>query len=55
MPDEVTEHRAAYLVVVLESRDDERLDEDVAELAELLAELGALDVYVLPAERGGAS
>ena len=29
--------------------DDDRLEEDVDALAELLAELGALDVYVLPA------
>ena len=29
----------------------DRLDEDVDELAELLAELGALDVYVLPPQR----
>ncbi len=40
---------AAYLVIVLENRRDDRLDADTEELAELLAKLGALDVYVLPA------
>ena len=42
----------AYLVVVLEQRRDDRLAEDVEELGELLAELGALDVYVLPPGAG---
>ena len=39
----------AYLVVVLESRDPGRLDEDIESLGDLLTTLGALDVYVLPA------
>jgi len=38
----------AYLVVVLEGDRPERLDTDIEGLAELLAGLGALDVYVLP-------
>ena len=42
----------AYLVVVVEERRDDRLEEDVEELATLLAELGALDVYVLPPAAG---
>ena len=42
----------AYLVVVLEDRRDDRLDEDTEELATLLANLGALDVYVLPTSAG---
>ncbi len=42
----------AYLVVVLEDRRDDRLDEDTEELAILLADLGALDVYVLPSSSG---
>ncbi len=42
----------AYLVIVLENRNDDRLEADVEELAELLAKLGALDVYVLPAASG---
>jgi glycolate oxidase len=38
----------AYLVVVLESRDEGRLEEDIEQLGDLLSTLGALDVYVLP-------
>jgi glycolate oxidase len=38
----------AYLVVVLESRDEDRLDEDIEQLGDLITTLGALDVYVLP-------
>ena len=38
----------AYLVVVLESRDPGRLDEDIESLGDLITTLGALDVYVLP-------
>src|SRR5580692_9183539 len=38
----------AYLVVVLESRDEDRLDADIEQLGDLIATLGALDVYVLP-------
>jgi glycolate oxidase len=50
--DEVREQALAYLVVVVEQRRDDRLAEDVEELAVLLAELGALDVYVLPPNAG---
>jgi glycolate oxidase len=42
----------AYLVVVLEGRRDDRLEENTEELATLLADLGALDVYVLPSSSG---
>jgi len=42
----------AYLVVVLEDRRDDRLDESIEELATLIAGLGALDVYVLPPTAG---
>ncbi len=38
---------AAYLVVVLETRTSEQLDRDLADLASLVDEAGALDVYVL--------
>ncbi len=48
IPQEIQETALAYLVVMMESRDEERLDEDVELLAEQLAELGAIDVYVLP-------
>jgi glycolate dehydrogenase FAD-linked subunit len=42
----------AYLVVVLEDRRDDRLDENTEELATLIGDLGALDVYVLPSAAG---
>jgi glycolate oxidase len=50
--DEIREQALAYLVVVLEHRDAARLDEDVEELATLVSELGALEVYVLPPHAG---
>jgi glycolate oxidase len=53
IPDEVKAAAAAYLVVVLENAHQERLDEDIAGLAELLVELGAMEVYVLPSGAAG--
>jgi glycolate oxidase len=47
IPDKIRETCQAYLVVALENRDADRLDEDVERAGELLVELGALDVYVL--------
>ncbi|OMC15963.1 FAD-binding protein [Mycolicibacter heraklionensis] len=47
IPDAVRETAEAYLVVGVENRERERLDDDVAMLGELLASLGANDVYVL--------
>ena len=44
----------AYLVVVLENRSDGRVEEDTAELAKLVTDLGALEVYVLPKAAGGS-
>jgi len=49
---EVQEKALAYLVVVLEDDRQDRLDEDVQRLGELLTALGALDVYVLPPGAG---
>ena len=48
----IKEQTLAYLVVVLEDRHEKRLDEDTEELATLLADVGALDVYVLPSTAG---
>ena len=48
IPKDIQDTALAYLVVMMEQHTDERLDEDVAALAEQLAELGAIDVYVLP-------
>jgi len=54
IPQEVKDSTIAYLVVVLEARTSDRLDEDVADVAEVLAERGASDVYVLPSGSGTA-
>ena len=48
IPDDVKSSAFAYLVVMLESSHQDRLDEDTQAVAEHLAELGAIDVYVLP-------
>ncbi|EHR52492.1 FAD/FMN-dependent dehydrogenase [Saccharomonospora marina XMU15] len=47
VPDDVREASQAYLVVAMENREPDRLEGDVANLGELLGELGASDVYVL--------
>lgn len=54
IPQDIKDEALAYLVVVLEQRTADRLDQDVEELATQLAELGALDVYVLPSSAGTA-
>jgi glycolate oxidase len=52
VPEEVKARTLAYLIVVLEGMEATRVDEDVEQLAGLLEELGALDVYVLPPPSG---
>src|SRR5580704_1236822 len=52
VPEDVRARTLAYLVVVLEGMDADRVEEDVERLATLLEELGSLDVYVLPATSG---
>ena len=52
IPDDVKEQALAYLVIVLENHQASRLEEDTEALAELVADLGALDVYVLPGHAG---
>jgi len=52
IPDEVKEGSMAYFVVVLEGMEPERVEEDVERLGTLLSDLGARDVYVLPATSG---
>lgn len=54
IPQEIKDSALAYLVVVLENRSDERVEEDVAELGTLATDLGALDLYVLPSGSGAA-
>ncbi len=52
IPDDIRNESLAYLVIVLEDHHADRLDEDTQTLAEQLAALGALDVYVLPPQAG---
>lgn len=52
IPQNIKETALAYLVVVLEDRRSDRLEENVEEIAKLIASLGALDVYVLPPQAG---
>src|SRR6201992_2476291 len=47
IPDKIRDTCQAYLVVALENLTAARLDEDVEKAGELMAELGAIDVYVL--------
>jgi glycolate oxidase len=44
----IRETALAYLLVVTEGRDDEVASEDAQHLGELCAELGAIDVFMLP-------
>ena len=48
IPDEVKNAALAYLIVVIESSHPDRLDADIEILGTRLAELGAIDTYVLP-------
>ena len=52
IPEDVRAAALAYLVIVLENHHVDRLEEDIEALATQLAELGALDVYVLPDTAG---
>ena len=52
IPAEVEEATEAYLIVVLEGRTEDRLEDDVAAVATQLADAGAHDVYVLPPSQG---
>lgn len=54
IPQEVKDTALAYLVVVVEERTPARLEESVEQLGGLIAELAALDVYVLPARAAAA-
>src|SRR5699024_7652442 len=52
LPERIKETALAYLLVVLEASEAERLEQDVARCANLLAELGSMDVFVLPPAAG---
>lgn len=47
IPDSIRDTAQAYLVIGVEDRDHDRLDDGVALVGELLESLGALDLYVL--------
>ena len=53
IPEEVKNSALAYLVVMMENPVEHRLAEDTERLSELLSELGAIDVYALPARSAG--
>jgi glycolate oxidase len=50
VPDDIRQRSSAYLVVVLEQRTAERVEEDTEALALLLETVGALDIFVLPGQ-----
>ncbi|MEZ5246872.1 MAG: FAD-binding oxidoreductase [Acidimicrobiales bacterium] len=52
MPDEIKENALAYLLIVLESADEDRLQADIEEAGAIVGDAGAMDVYVLPAAAG---
>jgi glycolate oxidase len=52
VPDDVKARTLAYLVVVLEGMEADRVNEDVQRLGTLLDQRGAIDVYVLPSTSG---
>lgn len=52
IPDNVKAATSAYLVVVLEGMHADRVAQDVEQLATMLSDRGALDVYVLPPAAG---
>ncbi len=54
VPADVKDAALAYLVVVIEGSIEDRVEADVAAVAELVTELGALDVYVLPSHAGAS-
>ena len=54
IPEQVRSDALAYLVIVLEGHHADRVAEDTEALAAQLADLGALDVYVLPDAAGVA-
>lgn len=47
IPDRIRDTAQAHLVIALDCRERERLDTDIAMLADLLASLGSMDTYVL--------
>ena len=49
----VQEKALAYLLMIVEGRSDQRVDEDTEELGQLCLDLGALEVFVMPPAAAG--
>ncbi len=47
VPQSIVEKSSSYLIVILETRTQAQLDADIVDLARILDESGALDIYVL--------
>lgn len=54
IPEAVKDQAEAYLLVVVEGREDADVQRDVERLGEICAEQGAIDVFVLPSAAGAA-
>jgi glycolate oxidase len=54
IPDAVKEQAEAYLLVVVEGREESLVQKDVESLGEICGEQGAIDVFVLPSAAGTA-
>lgn len=54
IPESVKEQAEAYLLVVVEGRNEAAVQQDVEGLGEICAEQGAIDVFVLPSAAGTA-
>ena len=54
VPEDVRDRAQAYLAVIMEGWDPQRLEDDVVALSAQLTERGAIDAYVLPGGAGKA-
>ncbi len=54
IPDTVKDEAEAYLLLVVEGRDEAAVQKDVEGLGEICVERGAIDVFVLPSSAGAA-
>jgi glycolate oxidase len=54
VPETVKDAAEAYLVVVVEGRDEAAVERDVEALGEICSNQGAMDVFVLPSSAGSA-
>jgi glycolate oxidase len=54
IPDEVRDAAEAYLLLVVEGREETQVQKDVEALGAISSELGAIDVFVLPSAAGTA-